>query len=352
MKRILPFFVLFLIALSSFSICSSEDFLLHEFGQGYFVSDVLYDPSIDSFYLVGTINESNNSFIVKSKNGQVLRQETIEGFKVSKMQIDKFSNIYFLGTSEDNNISVIKLNSNLNERWETRIKVSERDIISSFIVNDKQEVSVLGYSSGKKESDTFIIKIDADGKIIIRNIINVGPFERPREIIEDKNNNIYITGEMKEKDLDVFLLKLSSEHELLWIDYFDNSGWEDGGLDLDLIDEDILLTAYSGKEGWYVFDTVFLKYYPDGNVSNVVRISYSGGSDWVRQLSRKEENYYAILWDILTGKEYVMKLDYYFDIITKKEIPHEEVPIKIINISNNTYLVVQKENTVYLKNLD
>ncbi|KYC52884.1 MAG: hypothetical protein AMQ74_00586 [Candidatus Methanofastidiosum methylothiophilum] len=344
-------FIFISILLFSFNFLVADD-VLYELTKDHTVIDASYDPNIESFYIVSTIRDTNNSSIIKTKNGQLLRQQTIENFKVAKMQIDKLSNVYLIGISTGGDITVVRLSSSLSIRWITKIRISEKDTLSSFFINDDQEVTVLGYSSNKRESDTFLVKIDSNGKITVKSVINVGPYEKPYALIEDKDNNIYITGEMKEKDVDVFLLKLSKDHELLWVDFFDNSGWEDGGLDIELIDNDIILTAYSGKEGWYVFDTVFLRYSPDGNVSNFVRKSYSNGSDWVRQLEKKDEYYYAILWDILTGKEYGMKLDYYFEIISKKEISKEENPVKIINVKNNTYLLTERENKLYLRNLD
>lgn len=352
MHKILPFLIFVSIIISSFSICSSEDSILYRLDNGQIISDISYDTNIDSFYIAGTFKNGNDSFIVKSKNNQVLRQEIIKDFIVKKILIDKFSNIYVLGNKKDNNISLIRVTPSLNKRWETILRVSEKDILTSFTINDNQEVSVLGYSTNKRVSDIFIVKINSDGKIINEEIIDIGPFERPYEILEDKSKNIYITGEVRDKDLDIFLIKLSKDYELLWVDYFDNNGWEDGGLDLELIDEDVILTGYSGKEGWYVFDTVFIRYSPEGNLSTFSRKGYSKGSDWIRQLNKNGDIYYVLLWDILTGREYVMKLDYYFDVITKNEIPRGDHPIKILNALNNTYLVFQNENKLYLRGLN
>ena len=226
------------------------------------------------------------------------------------------------------------------------------DALSSFSVNDNQEVTILGYSTVKRESDTFVIKVDRNGKVIAKKILDIGPYERPREILEDNYGNLYITGESKNKNFDMFVCKITQDFEILWIDYFDNENWEDGGLALELIEDDVIVTGYSGKEGWYVFDTVFIKYSQEGNVSSFARKSFSCGSDWVRQFKRNGDYYYIILWDILTGKEYTLKLDYYFDILTKTEILKEETPIKIINIVDKTYFVFTKENTIYIRDLE
>ena len=51
-------------------------------------------------------------------------------------------------------------------------------------------------------------------------------------------------------------------------------------------------------------------------------------------------------------KEYTLKLDYYFDILTKNEIQKEETPIKIINIVDKTYFVFTKGNTIYIRDLE
>ncbi|HRZ19870.1 MAG TPA: hypothetical protein P5136_07490 [Methanofastidiosum sp.] len=78
MKKIFPFIIFVLFFISNLSIClSSEDPTLYELKNGENISDISYDPKIDSFYIVGTIRDTNNSFITKSKNGQVLRKEII-----------------------------------------------------------------------------------------------------------------------------------------------------------------------------------------------------------------------------------------------------------------------------------
>jgi len=351
MKLILSFFVFVILTFSSLFPLSSEDSALYTLDDGYIIKDLSFDPSIDSYYLAGEIKSSDNSFIIKSKDGQFLREQTIENFKIYKILNDKYSNTYVLGVSREGNSTLVKLTSSLSKRWEVKIKFSDMDTLSSFTVNDNQEVTILGYSTYKRESDTFVIKVDRNGKVIAEKILDIGPFERPNQILEGNEGDFYITGESKDKNYDMFVCKLSKDFEILWVDYFDNGNWEDGGLSLELTSEDVIATGYSGKEGWYVFDTVFFEYSKDGNVRTFTRKSFSGGSDWIRQLKRNGDYYYAILWDILTGKEYTLKLDYYFDILTKNEIAKEEIPLKIINIRDKTYLVFSKQNTIHIRNL-
>jgi hypothetical protein len=352
MKWIVSSFVFVIIIISSVSSFSSEESSLYELENGYIVTDVSFDSNTDSFYLTGNLEGSNSSFIIKSKDGQFLREQMIENFKISKILNDDFSNTYLIGTSREGTNSLIKLTSSLTKRWETSIKFSEMDTLSSFTVNDKQEVTVIGYSTFKRESDSFIVKIDRNGNIISKKVLDVGPYERPYAILEDFEGNFYITGESKNKNYDMFVCKLTNDFDILWVDFYDNDNWEDGGLDLELIGGDVVAAGYSGKEGWYVFDTVFLRYSPDGNASKFTRKSFSGGSDWIKQLNGNGDYYYAFLWDILTGKEYYLKLDYYFDILKKEEIGKEETPIKIINIKDKTYFVFSKENTIYTKDLE
>lgn len=352
MKGIASFFVFVIIIISSFSSFLSAESRLYELENGYIATDVSFDSNTNSFYLAGNLEGNNSTFIIKSKEGQFLREHTIENFKLSKILNDNFSNTYLIGTSGEGNKSLIKLTSSLTKRWETIIKFSEMDILSSFTVNDKQEVTVVGYSTNKRESDSFIVKIDRYGNIISKKVLDVGPYERPYDLIEDHEGNFYITGESKNKNYDIFVCKLTNNFDILWIDFYDNNNWEDGGLCLELIDEEVVATGYSGKEGWYVFDTVFLRYSPDGNTSKFTRKNFSNGSDWIRQLKRNGDHYYAILWDILTGKEYYLKLDYYFDTLNKQEIGEGETPIRIMNIGDKTYTIFAKENTIYLKDLE
>jgi len=351
MKLILSFFVFAILTFSSLFPVSSEDSILYNLDEGYAIKDISFDTSVDSYYLAGEIKGSDNSFIIKSKDGQFLREQTIENFEIYKILNDKYSNTYVLGTSRGRNSTLVKLTSSLSKRWEAKIKFSDMDALSSFTVNDNQEITILGYSTYKRESDTFVIKVDRNGKVIAEKILDIGPFERPYQIQENDEGDFYITGESKDKNYDMFVCKLSKDFEILWVDYFDNGNWEDGGLSLELTSEDVIATGYSGKEGWYVFDTVFFEYSRDGNVSTFTRKSLSGGSDWIRQFKRNGDYYYAILWDILTGKEYTLKLDSYFDILTKNEIAKEEIPLKIINIRDKTYLVFSKQNTIHIRDL-
>ncbi|MDY1590659.1 MAG: hypothetical protein RBS85_00620 [Methanofastidiosum sp.] len=351
MKLILSFFVFAVLTFSSLFPLSSGDSVLYTLDDEYIVKDLSFDPSVDSFYITGEIKDSDDTFIIKSKNGQFLRERTIENFKIYKILNDKYSNTYLLGTSGDGNSTLVKLTSSLSKRWEVKIKFSDRDALSSFTVNDNQEVTILGYSTYKRESDSFVIKVDRNGKVIAEKILNIGPFERPYQILENDQGNFYITGESKDKNYDMFVCMLSKDFETLWIEYFDNGNWEDGGLALELSGENIIATGYSGKEGWYVFDTVFFEYSKDSNVSTFTRKSLSGGSDWIRQFKRNGDYYYVILWDILTGKDFTLKLDYYFDILTKNEIAKEEIPLKIIDIHNKTYFVFSKQNAIYVRDL-
>lgn len=352
MKQILCFFVFAVIIFSSQSFLYSEDNILYVLDDGYIIKDVSFDTNIDNFYLAGGIKGTNDSFIIKSKDGQLLREHIIENFRIIKIITDKFSNTYILGSSGDGNKILIKLTSSLSKRWEVQIRFSDMDVLSSFTVNDNQEITVVGYSSYKRESDSFVINIDRNGKVITEKVLDIGPFERPYQILEDKEGNFYITGESKDKNFDLFVCKVTKDFELLWIDYFDNQNWEDGGLALEFIDDEIIACGYSGKEGWYVFDTVFIRYSKEGNVSIFDRKNYSGGSDWIKHFQRKDEHYYVILWDILTGKEYTLKLDNNFNILRKNEIQKEETPIKIINIEDKTYFVSTKGNTIYIRDLE
>ncbi len=352
MKHILSFFIFIMLFSSTLLPIYSENLFMYKVNEQYIIKDISYDKNLDSFYLVGEIKGSNNSFIIKLRNGEFLREQIVENFKVNKILTDKYSNSYILGKYQDGNASVIKVTSSLGKRWETKIKYSDMDIISSYIVNDNQEITVIGYSNYKRESDTFIVKIDRNGKIISEKILDIGPYERPYEVIEDSYGNFYLTGEAKNKNYDMFFCKLSNDFDILWIDYFDNENWEDGGLGLELIEEELVATGYSGKAGWYVFDTVFLRYSPEGNVSKFVRKSYSGGSDWIKQFRRNGEYYYAVLWDILTNQEHTLKLDDNFNLLKKDEIEKDEIPIKILNINDKTYFIYVKENIVYLRDLE
>ena len=67
---------------------------------------------------------------------------------------------------------------------------------------------------------------------------------------------------------------------------------------------------------------------------------------------KKGEYSYVILWDILTGKEFSVKLDSHYNIITINEIPKEEYPIKIIDVLGNPYLLTEKDYTLYIRNLE
>ncbi|KYC46261.1 MAG: hypothetical protein APG12_00184 [Candidatus Methanofastidiosum methylothiophilum] len=352
MREIISIFIFFMLVFSNFFPLSSEDAVLYSLEEDHILKDIAFDPHINSIYLAGNIKDSNNSFVIKSNNGQFLREQILEDFKIQNILNDNFSNTYLLGLSKDGDKYLIKLTSSLSKRWEVKIKFSDMDAFSSFTVNDNQEVTVVGYSTYKRESDSFIVKIDRNGSIISSKILDIGPYERPYQIIEDYEGNFYIAGESKDKNFDMFVCKLTKDLELIWVDYFDNDNWEDGGLCLELINEDVIAVGYSGNEGWYVFDTVFFIYSPEGNASTFTRKNFSEGSDWVKQFKRNGNYYYAILWDILTGKEYALKLDYYFDILKKEEIKKDEIPLKIINIVDDTYFVFLKENTVYSKYLE
>lgn len=351
MKKFLSFLIFVVIAFSIISPISSDENILYKLDEDYLFKDISFDQNLNNLFLAGEIKGSNNSFIIKSKDGNYLREVIIDNFKVSKIINDKFSSVYAIGASEDNQNKIIKFTSGLNKRWETKIHFSDMDIITSFIVNENQEVIVIGYSTFKRSSDSFIIRINQNGEIISEKILDISPYERPYKIIEDYGGNFYLTGESKDMNFDIFVCKLSNDFDVLWIDYYDNNNWVDGGLGLELVDGNLIAAGYSGKEGWYVFDTVFIEYSKDGNVTSFTRKSFSGGSDWVKEFKRNNDHYYLILIDLLTGKEYSMKLDYYFDVVKKVEISKDEIPIKIIKINNDIYFVFQKENVIFAQYL-
>ena len=65
MKKYLSFFIFVILIFSSVSLLYSEDSILYILDDAYTVKDVSFDTSLDSFYLVGEIKDSNNSFIIK-----------------------------------------------------------------------------------------------------------------------------------------------------------------------------------------------------------------------------------------------------------------------------------------------
>ena len=118
MKLIVSFLVFAILVFSSFSAFSSEQSILYELKNGYIVTDASFDSNTDSIYLAGNLEGDNSSFIIKSKEGQFLREQTIESFKLSKILNDNFSNIYLLGISNEGDNILIKLTSSLSKRWE------------------------------------------------------------------------------------------------------------------------------------------------------------------------------------------------------------------------------------------
>ncbi len=351
MKQIISTMILGVILFSNFFVISADDSSIYKLDESYIVNDVSFDLRVDSFYLTGGIRDSRDSFIIKSQHGQFLNENIIEDFKVSKIFTDNYSSTYVLGRSAYGDIYIMRFTSGLNKRWEYKIKFSDMDLVSDFTVNDNQEVTLIGYSYHNRKSNTFLLKLNRFGNKITEKIIDIGPFERPRKILENSEGNFYITGESKIKDYDMFVYKLTSDFEILWSHYFDH-GWEDGGLGLALIDEELVAAGYSGEDDWFVFDTVFFVYSPDGNVSSFTRENYSeGGSDWILDFKINGDNYYAILWDVLTENQYTLKLDSDFELLSKNQIKREETPIKLMNIEEETYLLYKKDNRIYLRAL-
>ena len=171
MKKFLSFLIFVVIAFSIISPISSDENILYKLDEDYLFKDISFDQNLNNLFLAGEIKGSNNSFIIKSKDGNYLREVIIDNFKVSKIINDKFSSVYAIGASEDNQNKIIKFTSGLNKRWETKIHFSDMDIITSFIVNENQEVIVIGYSTFKRSSDSFLLRINSKWEYFRKKIL-------------------------------------------------------------------------------------------------------------------------------------------------------------------------------------
>ncbi len=230
-----------------------------------YVCGMFYDSTliIGSYTLTNSSPLTEEIFLAKfDVNGNVLWARSAAGAdddEVTAMSVDASGNIYLTGgfyssvidfgnTSltllEDNDIFVVKYNTNGNTVWAKNIRSTNGSAYSSSIaVNTSGYIYIAGWffyptyvgtytltSSGSL--DAFVVKYNSNGSIVWAKSFGGTWEDQVRSISADASDNVYLTGDYNSQTIslggysltnigswpssDIFLYKLNSTGNVLW----------------------------------------------------------------------------------------------------------------------------------------
>jgi hypothetical protein len=246
---------------------------------GSFQGRVDFDPSANT-YLVDSegMPGSYNAFVAKyNSNGALIWAKNIARGDYSSsgigISVDQLGNVYavgnfygyfyfdqngtsqFVNSNGANDGFITKLDPNGNFIWSKNIGGTGDDYISSFVLDNSENIYALGSFNGIADfdpttgisnltsvsyTDIFIAKYNCDGNLIWSKQLEGSDSDWGDDVAIDTQGNLIITGEFSGTiDLDpgvgvanpsgtsnsCFVLKLTSNGNYIWSNYYQNTAW-------------------------------------------------------------------------------------------------------------------------------
>ncbi|MCB0738086.1 MAG: S8 family peptidase [Bacteroidetes bacterium] len=143
-------------------------------------------------------------------------------------------------SGENHNMLVTQFDSDGDVDWLYNINgaSNQNDYGIDVGVNSIGDIIAVGTINNPGSNyDLIVVKLNSSGifqwQYVYDNMASTSD-EVPSKLYIDEFDNIFVTGQIikSESDNDAFTLKLNNLGELLWTEIFDNSGNDDGGIDL------------------------------------------------------------------------------------------------------------------------
>jgi len=280
--------------------------------KGYYGPlDSINEPSaiaVDSagnVYVMG-ISSGNYATLKYDSDGKLLWEKRFEvtryGSTGPALALDKSGNVYVagesVGESTGTDYATLKYDGSGNLLWVRYYNgpYDEQDSPTALAVDVQGNVYVTGYSNAgtRRAGDTYMdyatLKYDTDGNLLWERRYNgnVNSFDVPLALAVDGSGNVYVTGEVHQKNVydDYATLKYDASGELLWARKYNGPGnGSDVGQALTLDPAgNVYVTGYSSsgiaESGGTGFDYLTIKYNADGKRLWAKRYNgYSDGGD-------------------------------------------------------------------------
>lgn len=257
---------------SNFDKAGMEDFAtaVATYGNETYVTGVANEVGNGDFnYLTMKLDANGGIVWVKTYNGTGNATDAPTAIK-----LDASGNVYVTGGSTGNgtlmDFCTIKYDNNGNEIWVSRYDFNGNYDGAIGLDVDPNGTSVVTGASGTSYQnwDFLTMKFDANGSIIAteRTVTAGNSFDKPVDIKRDDQGNIYIAGSTQTNgnDINIKLIKISSNFQLQWQKTFDGAGLKDEPSEIDIDGSgNIYLTGYTEKTNGGK-DFITQKYTPSG----------------------------------------------------------------------------------------
>lgn len=249
--------------------------------------------NLGNLYLSGTIN--SKMFIIKyNVNGDTIWTRKFDNGTwnlLVDMQIDYLNNIYLLGYT-NGNILLTKYDLDGNLLWSREFNgtTNKNDYPYAMAIDKENNIIITGDTQDNSwYYDCVTIKYSSSGALLWERYFNgsANRNDNANDLAVDDSLNIYVVGSSYslDKDDDIIIIKYSATGEQLWINRYDNNGYNDNGKNIVIdLSGDIVITGKGSESGYSDYDIVTIKYDKAG-LKKWEKIfylpgNYTGGPSW------------------------------------------------------------------------
>jgi len=257
---------------TNFDKAGFEDFAtaVATYGNETFVTGVANEVGNGDFnYLTMKLDANGNIIWVRTYNGTGNATDAPTAIK-----LDASGNVYVTGGSTGSgtlmDFCTIKYDKNGNELWVSRYDYNGNYDGAIGLDVDPNGTSIVTGASGTsfQNWDFLTMKLDANGNIVAteRTATAGNGFDKPVDIKRDDQGNIYIAGSTQTNgnDINIKLIKISSNFQLQWQKTFDGAGLKDEASEIDIdANGNVYLAGYTEKANGGK-DLLIKKYGPSG----------------------------------------------------------------------------------------
>lgn len=257
---------------SNFDKAGFEDFAtaVATYGNETYVTGVANEVGNGDFnYLTMKLDANGGIVWVRTYNGTGNATDAPTAIK-----LDASGNVYVTGGSTGNgtlmDFCTIKYDNNGNEIWVSRYDFNGNYDGAIGLDVDPNGTSIVTGASGTsfQNWDFLTMKLDANGNTVAteRTVTAGNSFDKPVDIKRDDQGNIYIAGSTQTNgnDINIKLIKISSNFQLQWQKTFDGAGLKDEASEIDIdANGNVYLAGYTEKANGGK-DLLIKKYGPSG----------------------------------------------------------------------------------------
>ncbi len=242
-----------------------------------YVTGFIKDSLTDFDIITMKFNSSGNILWISQLNNNSANGED-RGFK---LEIDGSGNVYVLGNTDSNplflvneDILLVKYSSLGVQQWVKQYNgtANLEDIPFDLSYLPSGKIVLTGSTNNSANDDIVTIAYNTAGtQLWLKTFIGIGGGkDEPAEMEFDNSENLYIAGRTSNGiNNDGLLIKYNSSGTQLWSSIYDNNGWNDKGICLDISANGTVY--FSGSTESPLTSNIFIR-----------SISSSGGINWTQ----------------------------------------------------------------------